>query len=583
MKIHILWPPNGEKSANRQWKFPALSQYDVRVSIRVKILIIVFPLLLVSVILVSQSSSLLAEQAVTQAATVFLDFKAGQLEKYAESQWNILVENSDPSNESLLAATKAAVESSAQSMIQTSTELVFAVDETGQVVMRTSAVNPDDAERAKLAELYASGQKIFDSLVIGGKERTFSGFGFAPFGWYVLVSEENDTFYAKVNQITQQNWIILIISIIVSLALLFFIVAFITRPLKNVVGAMRKIIEESDLSERVAIEYSDEIGQLSHTFNIMLGELEKAYNQIKKYAFDAVLAQKKEAKIRNIFQKYVPQQLIDRFFQNPEGMLVGENRNLAILFSDIRSFTTISEAMRPDELVTALNRYFTQMVDIIYGHEGIVDKYIGDAIMAFFGAPVKGENDALNALRTALDMVDALDAFNKAHEAAGKPAFKTGLGINYGEVTVGNIGSDRKMDYTVIGDSVNLASRLEGLSKPYHQPIIISEFVEAEVRGVIPCRLLDRVAVKGKTRGVEIYTARRELTPVEAKAWPIHAEAMKLYFAQDFKKAKQAFNEVTALLGKDDFASTSMTESCDAYLAAPPPENWDGVTILKEK
>ena len=133
-----------------------------------------------------------------------------------------------------------------------------------------------------------------------------------------------------------------------------------------------------------------------------------------------MLAQKKEAKIRHIFQKFVPQELIDRFFQNPESMLVGENRKLAVLFSDIRSFTTISESMQPDDLVNSLNRYFGSMVDIIMNHNGIIDKYIGDAIMAFFGAPVRHDDDAVSSVLAAMEMTEALEVFNVGQRSLGQ-------------------------------------------------------------------------------------------------------------------------------------------------------------------
>jgi class 3 adenylate cyclase len=322
---------------------------------------------------------------------------------------------------------------------------------------------------------------------------------------------------------------------------------------------------------------------MSHTFNIMLDELQKAYDQIKKYAFETVLAQKKEEKIRHIFQKFVPQELIDKFFQNPEEMLVGQNRELAILFSDIRSFTTISESMQPDDLVNSLNRYFSSMVDIIMYRHGVIDKYIGDAIMAFFGAPVKHDDDAVSSVIAAMEMTEALDAFNANQEKLGKPPFKIGIGINYGIVTVGNIGCDKKMDYTVIGDAVNLASRLEGLTKPYHQPLIFSEFLYEQVKDAFPCRLIDSVAVKGKTKGVRIYTARRSLSPEVAKAWDLHAVAMDHYYNRRFQEARDTFRDVTSMLGRDDFASTSMAERSARYMADPPPEIWDGVEVLHEK
>ena len=347
---------------------------------------------------------------------------------------------------------------------------------------------------------------------------------------------------------------------------------------------MKDIIDTNDLSKRVMVEYHDEIGGLAQTFNLMVGELEKAYGQIKNYAFKMVLAQKREAKIRNIFQKYVPNDVINRFFANPESMLVGENRIVAILFSDIRSFTTISERMPPDELVNSLNRYFHIMVDVIMARTGIVDKYIGDAIMAIFGAPVKHDNDALQSLMAGLEMREALAGFNAAQKAAGHPEFQIGVGINYGTVTVGNIGTEKKMDYTVIGDMVNLASRLEGLTKQYHEGLIISETLHAEVKDVkeVRCRLLDSVTVKGRKTGVKIYSAKKTLEPAELEAWAMHDAAMAEYYARNFGTAARMFEEVGRRL-PGDFASRQLRDRCVLLEKEPPPPDWDFAEVMKTK
>ncbi len=346
---------------------------------------------------------------------------------------------------------------------------------------------------------------------------------------------------------------------------------------------MRDIIATNDLSKRVAVEYHDEIGGLAQTFNLMVGELEKAYGQIKGFAFKAVLAQKREQKIRNIFQKFVPKDVIERFFQNPEGMLIGENRNLSILFSDIRSFTTISEKLPPDELVNSLNRYFQAMVEIIMDrHKGIVDKYIGDAIMAIFGAPVLHDDDALSSVMAGLEMREALDAFNERQKAGGFPEFHIGVGINFGEVTVGNIGTEKKMDYTVIGDNVNLASRLEGLTKQYHQGIIISESLYDRVKDKVPCRLLDLVTVKGKTRGVKIYAVKSVLEAAEREAWEMNEAAMAAYTDRRFPEAARMFEEVGRRL-PGDFPSGQLRARCLQYEKDPPPAEWDGAEVMKSK
>jgi class 3 adenylate cyclase len=355
----------------------------------------------------------------------------------------------------------------------------------------------------------------------------------------------------------------------------------------RVVNAMNTITSSGDLSARVDVEYRDETGRLASTFNLMIGELEKAYAQIKRYAFDAVLAGKKEQRIRQIFQKYVPKDLIDKFFASPESMLVGENRELAILFSDIRSFTTISEAMQPDDLVNSLNRYFSGQVDIIMNSGGIVDKYIGDAIMAFWGAPVKHDNDALNSVLAALDMVSAVKVFNENQRKIGKPEFNIGLGINYGIVTVGNIGSERKMDYTVIGDMVNLASRMEGLTKTYHSDILVSETLyDALQRSALPAelnfRLLDIVAVKGKTKGVKIYTVQKFLDAETLKAWSYHNKGMELYHKRDFSEAAKHFTAALQIL-PEDYNAEELLGRCKKYALSPPPPDWNGVEVMTSK
>jgi adenylate cyclase len=553
------------------------------VSIRLKIILIVVPLIIATLVLTGLSSFFSATNAVTGIAKDFLGFKADELSNQAQSQWGLLVTNNLASQPEMIAATQAAVEGYAQSIIRSPTELILALDQTGNVVMSTSDAAILPSERPALQGLIQTRSTELTNIRLGGKERVAKGFWFDPFGWYMMVTEERSTFYSKVSQITQRSAIILGAAIVLAVVLMLLFARYLTRPLTRVAGTMKNIIATNDLSQRVMVEYPDEIGGLAQTFNLMVGELEKAYGQIKNFAFKAVLAQKREQKIRNIFQKYVPQELIDEFFKNPEKMLIGENRVLSILFSDIRSFTTISEKLAPDELVNSLNRYFNVMVDIIMDkHQGIVDKYIGDAIMAIFGAPVKHGDDALQSVLAGLDMREALDGFNAGQRAAGHPEFPIGIGIHYGEVTVGNIGTEKKMDYTVIGDSVNLASRLEGLTKQYHQGLIISESLYEEVKGSVPCRLLDSVAVKGKTKGVRIYAAKRALEAAEKEAWDTHNAAMTEYYRLNFAAAARMFDDVTRRL-PDDFPSQQLRDRCLLYEKEPPGPEWDGVEVMKSK
>jgi adenylate cyclase len=179
-------------------------------------------------------------------------------------------------------------------------------------------------------------------------------------------------------------------------------------------------------------------------------------------------------------------------------------------------------------------------------------------------------------------MRDALDVFNEKQRAAGFPEFHTGVGINFGEVTVGNIGTEKKMDYPVIGDNVNLASRLEGLTKQYHQGIIISESLHDLVKDKVPCRLLDLVTVKGKTRGVKIYSVKRTLEAAEREAWQMNEAAMTAYTNRDFAKAARMFEEVGRKL-PGDFPSGQLRARCLQYQKEPPPADWDGAEVMKSK
>ncbi|MBN2532806.1 MAG: adenylate/guanylate cyclase domain-containing protein [Spirochaetales bacterium] len=553
--------------------------------IRIKIILVVLPLLIIALIITGISSYFLARTGITRVANDLLGFKTEELQKNAVYQWNLLLENELTEQEEFVNAAKAGILSFAQSLIKRDSEFIFAFDENINITMKTQTNEPVeiyDHEKEMLKNLLKNQETALVEPVLGGISRVATGFFFEPFQWYYMVTVEKNTFYQEVNQITNWSLIILVVSLVFSLLLLLFFATYLTKPLNKVVQTMKHIMTTKDLSNRVPVEYNDEIGRLAHNFNIMIGELEEAYTQIKNYAFKAVMAQRKEKRIRHIFQKYVPRDVIDQFFVHPEAMLVGENRVLSILFSDIRNFTTISEGMSPDQLVNSLNKYFGIMVDIIMGRKGVVDKYIGDAIMAFFGAPVKHEDDAVQSVSAGLDMLDAVMEFNKHQKKLGIPGFTTGIGINYGIVTVGNIGCQKKMDYTVIGDMVNLASRLEGLTKKYKQSLIISEELRSLVVNDVNCRMIDKVRPKGKTKAVNIYSVYRKLTDNEKSAWKQHGEAMRTYYNLDFKRAKEMFRQVLNFLPEDPLALLFI-ERCDEYLVSPPPPDWDGITIMKEK
>jgi len=529
-------------------------------------------------------ASLSARNGITSVATSLLAFKMDDLVNYANSQWSILVENNFVGNQEYVDAAHSAVSSYAQTLVRGDSELVFALDANGKIAMTTGPLSLTDAESGELARLRKAGKAGWMTIKAGGVERVAQAAPFEPFGWYLLVTEKRDTFYRATTEIFLRTGLILSASLVLAIVLLIVFSYLMIKPLRIVVAAMREIMRTNDLSRRVEILYHDETGELGHSFNLMTGELDKAYQQMKQYALSEAIAKHKEEKTRNIFEKYVPPEVLDEVLGNPEKMLVGRSDVLAILFSDIRQFTTISEKMAPDDVVTELNRYFKVMVDIIDKHKGVVDKYIGDAIMAYFGAPKKHDDDAFQSVMAGLDMIEALDGFNAEQRRQGKPPFSIGVGIHYGVVTIGNMGTDKKMDYTVIGDTVNLASRLEGLTKKYLEPLVISESAARHrtFAGKLACRQLDTVRVKGKENRIRIYTTRRHLTDKQEQAWKVHAEALDLYYKRDFTAARQGFEQVLGLMPGDRCAAM-FVHRCDENVKTPPQEGWTGAIVMEEK
>jgi adenylate cyclase len=211
-------------------------------------------------------------------------------------------------------------------------------------------------------------------------------------------------------------------------------------------------------------------------------------------------------KVSRLFGRYVSKDVYSQLMADPKlAELGGARRDMSVLFSDIRGFTSITERRNPDELVRQLNEYFTAMVDIVFRHQGTVDKFVGDLVMAIFGAPVDDERHADHAVAAAVDMAAGLGALNRKWASEGRPTLDIGIGINSGEMVAGNIGSSSIMSYTVIGDNVNLAARLESLNKDYRTRIIISDATRQRLEGRFDIRPLGEVIVKGKTKTVSIF------------------------------------------------------------------------------
>lgn len=289
--------------------------------------------------------------------------------------------------------------------------------------------------------------------------------------------------------------------------------------------------------------------------------------------------------IRRGFEQYVAPAVVAELTNHPEKLsLGGEERTLSILFSDIRGFTTISEKLTPSQLMNQLNEYFEEMSEAVMERQGLVDKYIGDAVMAFWGAPLVDPDHAKNACESVLAMMAALDRLNERWAKEGKPAFKIGVGISTGDVVVGNMGSKRRFNYSIIGDEVNFSARIEGLTKQYGVYCLLGQTTYEAIKDLphLPTRELDDVMVKGKVEPRKIYELLTvPLTEEKKVVFEHFAVGRSHYKAGDFKAAMAEFKLALAV-DPEDGPSKVFLERSEALLANPP-ESWNGVFEFKTK
>lgn len=296
-------------------------------------------------------------------------------------------------------------------------------------------------------------------------------------------------------------------------------------------------------------------------------------------AYRNLVIEKKNRYLKKAFSSYVSPELVTEIIKNPDRLtLGGEKKEITVLFSDIRGFTGISEKLAPDMLVSLLNEYLGPMTKVVLKNNGTLDKYIGDAIMAIYNAPLDVENHPEKACKTAIEMMAELSEVNNNFKEKGLPSIDIGIGINTGYAVVGNMGADMRFDYTAIGDTVNLASRLEGQNKCYSTHIILSEFTTEKVKDKFMLREIDFLRVFGKEKPVSVFEL---MIDHSAELIERFSEVLRLYRAMEFQKALDIFTELTEEY--DDAVSRLYAERCREYLQTPPLPEWDGVFVSKKK
>jgi adenylate cyclase len=379
-------------------------------------------------------------------------------------------------------------------------------------------------------------------------------------------------------------WLIIIALCVIMMSLLVVYVK--NRFFKNIFGAV--FIFAIMLAELLLFRF----------FGILLPMLIPLLAMVLTYlgtlVFISFSEEAEKKRVQTAMGKYLAPSVMNEVLKNYDSLVgeVGKKKDITVLFSDIRSFTTFSERYSPEVVVSILNRYLEKMIDVIFDFNGTLDKIVGDEIMAFWGAPTDDEKQAYNAVRAAIVMQEKLQELNEELKAEGYPALANGVGINSGDMIVGNIGSAKRLDYTLIGDNVNLGARVEGLTKYYKVKVLITESTYQKVKEQYLCAFLDVVAVKGKAQGVRIYTPlaeygeyteqteKLEMLEKEAKAFKI---ALSFYFKKDFEKSKQLFDKGTRAFKVLNELAAVFVERCEYFTKNPPPADWNGTWTMSDK
>ncbi len=357
----------------------------IKARIRYKILLVVLPILLLTSVFIGLTAYYSSMNGITGIAKELLGYKLNEIYKYSARQTSLIKEMNLSGNSDLMDNAKNSVLDYVKTLLTSETGAFLALNTNAGMDFGTLS-NSSHAGLSNILSIINGKTSGWIEFNLSGIRRVGVFIKYIEWNDYFIIFDNRDSFYSNVNQILNYLIIILTCSIIISSILLLYFISKITQPIIDFVKTIQDITDRMDLTRRVKIYYRDEIGYLATYFNNMISDLESAYNQIKNYAYQTVLAKNKEERIRFIFQKYVPSEVINNILNiASDTMLIGNKQKISVLFSDIRSFTTISEGLTPEELVLSLNAYFNKMGSEISRFNGIIDKFIGDAIMAIFG------------------------------------------------------------------------------------------------------------------------------------------------------------------------------------------------------
>lgn len=384
-------------------------------------------------------------------------------------------------------------------------------------------------------------------------------------------------FFVSEFESTKYSWILLVAGSILIIGTMFFGNAILDFMMVNIIIA--------------GFLYIDTYYFIPRGYNIRLFFC--LFSVVLCYSWSTFLhfyqSNKEKKKIKGTFSRYLAPSIVNDLLKNPDKVrLGGEKKNITVFFSDVRDFTSISEKLTPEQLTLCLNKYMTMMTDTLFEHKGTLDKYIGDAMVAYWGAPVELENHPYWAIKGAIAMIERLPAINLEFEREGYPTFKHGIGLNTGECSVGNMGSNQIFSYTALGDNMNLGARLESLCKFYGVQLNISEYTKnalpPELAQEFTFRTLDKVRVKGKENALTIYEVLHPSHHLyqDKEALVRYEQAFAMYLKLNFTEASALLKTLHEAYPEDK-SFERMLHICLDFMEIPPPPGWDGTYTHKSK
>jgi class 3 adenylate cyclase len=535
--------------------------------VRTKIYSIIIPLISAAIVLGVLFAYAAAASALEETAAGYLNQKAAWIQNYANDQAVLLVDEGYFGDEYMREAALAGIEKYAAGLVQGEVEIIAAFDRVRGLVFWAGSEN-----RKK------------DAALLPGFDRKYIAVSTPVdvFSLQIYTARERRDVLRPLDNLILAGLVILMVSVATAVIFLHLLSSAITKP----IAQMKSVFDGYSfdrLSEKIrkypvaSIPAGDETEALALSYNGMMAKFAAAEHELNMFARGKEAKKNIEEKRRNIFQLYTPNDIVRKVMNTPLSLLTGAKYDGAILYSGMRQISPLSDNLPPAKFVLLLNRYFVKMTTIVRKKTGVNFNIEGDALLAGWGVPEPKTKDAVSALHTALLMIQAMEKLNRENAELGLPPLEIGIGLDAGPVTAGNIASDNKINWTVMGGPVTAAVQLQKFTKNYKAAVLFTENIYRKVYTYFPCRFVDKVTLAGSPAGISLFTARLKITGKEKEAWKHHRIAVKLFYARKFTEALIQF-EQTLLKDPEDSISSIFISRCRRYMKAPPPPMWDGST-----